>query len=612
MHGFLLSLKSNASAAQRSDASSDHRSVELGSGTTLEYSPRQDVTVSQDGDGTALVLHGYVGGGRAFEPCTDSQRNCELLHRLVRDHRDSNTLPDLVDSLHGSFSLVFVSNQGKRATVITDRLGSRSVYVFRTSSEVHLGSNAVTVAREGSSAAIDLGGLASFLLYGTQVDPKHTYFDGVVNQPEGTIATYSLLESETQKPWYQFNYHPERGRSLSEWAVECARAVERAAARIAKVSPRPLVFFSGGVDSRLCAAAFGAAGAWPVLLTLADANNLETWVAKLGAKTLGLSHDIFYRDSEYYLRTLSRAGETANGSHLWTHGHFSEAFSHWLSDRRVDAAVLGDLGEAFSKLCFTTPDDTSYFDPDAFLEHFDEFPLENYRPSGREGTLALMTRDARDVAVPSLRNRIAARYATLWDAVTDPLARGDLFFRWQRVSCHATFQMFFDVRSAGPERNIMFDREVHGLLERIPASLRSGKRLGARIIRQLHLPVSLVPDANSMLPLAAPAAAHKFMKTARPYFGKVKRRLVSDTYHTTASWPHLPLLMQRDDAWRRRIEELLFQSPLADATFLDQAAVAATWRAFLAGALDRHNDIERLLGLAMTLRALRDPRRAGG
>jgi hypothetical protein len=198
----------------------------------------------------------------------------------------------------------------------------------------------------------------------------------------------------------------------------------------------------------------------------------------------------------------------------------------------------------------------------------------------------------------ALESDVRARYACTAEVSQDPRIVADHFFRWQAAPCIATFQMFLDLRSAGPERNLMFDRGLHELLEILPAGVRCEKRLGANLVRRLHPASARLPDANSLLPLALPSAAHRFAKTLRPKLGRLRRRLMSDTHRTTASWPHLPLLLQRDAFWRERVESMLFDEAALPPDTFDRAAIETCWNRFSEGDLSRHGELEGLIGLA--------------
>ena len=312
-----------------------------------------------------------------------------------------------------------------------------------------------------------------------------------------------------------------------------------------------------------------------------------------------MATEVVLRDNEWYLRGISQAMFNSDSVYSWIHSHFREAYTTLQATHKVDAAILGDFCEAFSKLFVTVPAQRKQcWKTDDFLAEFDNLPLPNYRPANRAATLALFKEDVRSTAIESMQKDIAKRYTDAATVATDPLIVGDYFFRWQRVSCLATFQMFNDVRGAGPERNLMFDKDLHQLLEIMPAKIRAQSNLGSRIVNKIRPKAAWIPNANTLLPLPFPQAAHALSKAMRPKLGKLRRLLFSDTYRTTASWPHLPMLYAGHPAWKKHIEERVFDKRLLQGELFDHKAIEKCWCDFCSGDLSRHADIERLLGLA--------------
>jgi hypothetical protein len=305
------------------------------------------------------------------------------------------------------------------------------------------------------------------------------------------------------------------------------------------------------------------------------------------------------RDDEWYLRGVPQAMFNSHGMFSWPHAHFGEAYTSLQASHNVDAAILGDFCEAFSKLCFTVPVQRKHlWTIKEFLADFDRLPLPNYRPLNREATLELLRKEVREEATVSVERDISERYSEASTVSTDPLIVGDYFFRWQNASCIATFQMFNDVRNSGPERNLMFDKELHQILEIMPSAIRNKTNFGSRIIYNLCPASAWIPNANSLMPLPFPPPIHSFAKAIRPKMGKLRRLLFSNSYRTTASWPHLPLLYANQPQWKKYIEERLFDRSLLPKDFFDHKAIAACWKDFSGGNISRHTDVERLIGLS--------------
>lgn len=519
----------------------------------------------------------------------------------IDDSPSSQTINTIASTLYGSFSLIYVSLKEQTAWSCTDRLSSRPLWHQKDENTSRLSSHAIAIARQTNEKSFSPSGLASYLLYATQVEPTHSLFPGISCQQEGTTIQYDLNHRQTtnKTQWYQFNHTPDLNRSTSSWIQLTADCFVSAAERLLKTTSNPLLFLSGGVDSRLAGAALIAAGGSPLFCTLGDSLNLEIKVAKSVARTLHCPQEIILRDDEWYLRTISRAMFSSNGTFSWNHSHFSTAYASLQDTHKVDTAILGDFCEAFSKICFSMPANRKVlWQENEFLSEFDELSLPNYRPGNRIRTLSLLKKDFREHADEALKESILTRFNRVSAVTNDPLIAGDYFFRWQTTSCIPTFQMFNDVRSVGPERNLMFDKELHQLLEIMPSSIRSTKNLGARIVHKLCPQAAWVPNANSLIPLHFPLPIHSFSKSIRPQLGKIRRKFFSNSYKTTASWPHLPLLYAGHPSWKKQIEERLFDNSLLPQEIFDPTAIEVCWKSFCEGDLTLHSDVERLFGLA--------------
>jgi hypothetical protein len=155
--------------------------------------------------------------------------------------------------------------------------------------------------------------------------------------------------------------------------------------------------------------------------------------------------------------------------------------------------------------------------------------------------------------------------------------------------------MFFDMRGAAAERNLMLDKDVLDLLEIAPASLRNGANFGALLIRRLHPAASRVPNSNSLLPLCWPPAAHALSKKCRPLLGKMRRLIAGDTYRTTTAWQKKAPLYATDPVWRNYFDKILSNDDLFPADLFDRGRVRQSWHAFLNGDHGIAPDIEKLV-----------------
>ena len=608
MNGFLLNINSR-------DESQIHRKISIPDypddsvfqlaidkciSLYLWGNPPGDIHYSNNVNHSLLILNGYVAEGHFKEDFRTQQHAADLL----REHLDSNHSIEycktIADQIYGSFSIIYINIKENTVYCISDRIASRPTWVKIDKDSLIIATNAILIAQVSNTSDYDMGSLGALFLYGGPVEPTKSIYSGIESLEPGTILSIGSNGISKRNYWYQYKHKPENKMSRNEWVDLVAQRLRKSATRILNSVNNPMIFFSGGVDSRLTAAAMRAVGGKPILVTLGDDVNLEVRVAKKAATALDCEHRIILRDPHWYLRSLSKTVFETGGSFVWTHGHFSSAYGNFRSEHDVDAAMLGDFCEAFSKLCFTVGNQrNSVWTSQEFLQLFDSLPLPLYRPQNREFTMKLFKPKVQRQINECLQNDILSRYNRICCVSEDFRIVGDSFFRWHSAATIPTFFMFLDVRSAGPERSIMFDKDVHSLLEILPGKMRDGYNLGASIIKKLWPKAAYVVNSNSLVPVIWPNKLNVTAKAIKPYLGKLRRLIFDNSYKTTASFPEKSLLYLHDCEWRAFMEGILNNPALFDNDIFDHNAIKECWSIFCKGNLSVANDLEKLIEMGL-------------
>jgi len=566
-----------------------------------------DIWFAEQADRAFLVLSGYiveVESGPEFKSQEEAARY--LLSQFMASKADSE-LEYLLNRVYGSFGIVFRDQVQDITICVTDRVSSRPLWRSWQQTGWVISSHVTTISLSVPSPSFDNSGLGAFLLYGGPIEPTRSIYKGIYGTPSGSIVRHDSKGEHDVFCWYRFRHCEDTDLSVSEWSRLVADRLVHAADRVARHSRRPAVFFSGGTDSRLAASAFKSSGINPILVTLCDGKNLEVQISQMASKALGLDQTMVIRDRHWYLRGLPNAIYETGGNYVWTHGHFSSAAVKVQKDHGADVFLLGDLCEAFSKLfCSLERPVIDFWNADVFAEEFDRIRLHLYRPNDREKTLLLFNARARNEIKDLLRSEIEQRFEGIRSLAHDPLIVGDLCFRWESVNSLPTFFMFLNLRSVAAERNLMFDRDVHQLLENLPSDMRDGNNLGARVINHLQPKAAWVINSNSLLPMIWPQDVHKMSKRIKPILGSMRRFLIGNTYRTTGSWPEHSKLYASDPQWRQYFERIFAEEDLFDPQIFDIDAIRGCWKSLTTGNASRANDIEKLVQLALSTKLLRN------
>jgi hypothetical protein len=583
-----------------------HKRLLSGNETLLTWGRTEgDIHCAVRGKESFLVLSGYLLEIQARSEFSSQTEAAEALLRMLDGASSNAAIAQLLKRLYGSFGIFYRNTVRDETICISDRVASRPLWRKWNDPGWIVSSHPMAIAMSGWTPSFDPAVLGAFLLYGGSIEPTHSLFADVKAVPPGTIMRLNRKGSVEEHRWYQFRHQPDHQRSVGNWVDLAVERLVRAASRLVRGSRKPTIFFSGGVDSRLTAAALKAAGGDPLLVTLGDGRNLEVRVASMAAKALGLRHKVVLRDKHWYFRALPRAVYETGASYEFTHGHFSAAARRVSEECGSDTFLLGDLCEAFSKLlCSVNGVGGRLWTPEEFVGAFDTLRLPLYRPADRAGTLALLHAHVRRDVEEATRRQILERYQQVSAVSTDPLIVGDYFLRWESAPTVPTFYMFLDLRATAAERNIMFDPDVYELLQWLPSSLRHSKNFGARLIHRLQPLAAWMPNSNTLLPLCLPPAAHRLSGRVRPLLGKLRRKLISDSHRTTTSWQKHAVLYVTDPTWRKSFESVLADGDLFDCGLFDMDAIRHCWQAFVDGEPRRAADVEKLVQLGLTKRLL--------
>ena len=258
-----------------------------------------DVNLSRNGDRSFLLLFGHISEVYQGPAMTNPPRAASFLRECLEGDASGSAVQRLLNRLHGSFSILFRDFSQGLFLCMTDRMASRPIWKVRAKEGWMISSHATAIACT-TGAAIDPGGLGALLLYGGPVAPGQSLYGGIEAVLPGRILDLTEAAAPTESTWFQFRHQPDESLALAEWVEIAAQRLVRSASRIVAECARPVVFFSGGVDSRLTAAALKAAGGNPLLVTLGETRNLEVQISERAARAMALQHIVILRDKHWY------------------------------------------------------------------------------------------------------------------------------------------------------------------------------------------------------------------------------------------------------------------------------------------------------------------------
>lgn len=559
-----------------------------------------DVTVVDDAQILTLVCGVITDMGRFGPVDADPTKAASTVASLWRKHSKQ-----VLDELNGSFSLAIVDQDKGRAELCTDRFASRSIWSGCDGERWVIGNVPSAVAASfQSTPQHDLVGMWSMLTAGRPVG-EHGIHRGIKSLMAGRYAELRPNGHKSVSHWFSRKYEPDTQASTSVLGKRLAEKLRESANRYKRVCGEPHLFLSGGMDSRLVAAAFGEK---LKCLTLCTNSNMESKIASAVSHRLGLDHETCIRSPYWYLDTMEANSLICGGNYLVGHCHFTIPTLRALQTNPNAEFFLGDMMENLGKHYFSAENDLPRELSESTLPEF----LSQNSPAMLkfpERAGIYLRHELRDEAEQSYRRALYKVYESFEHTSSHVADRLDCLLRWGGVSATYSFSMLVNFWPIAKERNIYFDTGVDDASLQISAKVRSSQVLHALILKNLSRKLAWIPDANSFLPPGMPLSAKRLASKARPMLGRARRAMRKSSsstpnLNTSGSWLLTHELYRKDEKYRTKIAQVMESHQCFPPETFDNEAILRTWSAYLKGDTSRHFEVEGLLSIGMLNRLL--------
>lgn len=476
-------------------------------------------------DNIHLILDGFISDyGRYGEAYADRSKNAKKLIELFISGKD------FVQDLNGSFCIIIYDTMSKKFNLFNDRTSTRPIWYHRESGHFYASNfpSAIAVLRKETPKISEIG-LWSLLATG-----RHTgetgLFEGIYNLPSGSNLRISDEGEFKKTKWFSLSYSPDYKLTTKQWGKRIAEELRVSAQRILKHYKDINLFLSGGMDSRVAAAAFGDK---INSITLTTRKNMNSKVSGKVAKASGISHTTIYRDDYWYLNSFPSSALIGAGNYKISHAHFSPLFGRG-NKYFNQTFTLGDLLENFNKHYYRAS--VELMNAESLVKNlniFYSYSVKDYRKL--EGLF---------------QGNYGERIRTAWEEYAIEEAKkvekvsefkedfADAFFRWQNNTMCPTYLMHENIRPYANLVNLMFDNDLLTTLFSIPHEIKSSGKLHNEILRNLNPKLLWIPNSNFWLPPIAPAFLNNYAKKIRPHIGKLRRSLVSKYQPKPKSQPY--------------------------------------------------------------------------
>jgi hypothetical protein len=497
----------------------------------------------------------------------------------------------VASGLEGFFALVFGDDH--EATIVTEPIGSRHVYVRDGDGVTAAGTSALVLAALDDTA-LDPIGCQEFLATGVMYEDRTPYAAVRALPPASVVALDAGRWRVSARSWSIRRLQPET-LDAGEAVEAFGSAMLAVGRRLARAFARPVADLTAGWDSRiLCAFLRGSAVSFETTVTGTD-DEPDVVLSTRIAERLGLRHLVIPAgaapDFDEILRSLTLTDGLCNAL-----GYARVYRVHRELAQRFDASLNGSFGEVargyWWELLGPAPAASAPLD----AEH-----IARRRYAAGAPTLALWPTAERIEPVP--------HFAGVLRRLDGELADAPLSFRLDRAYLRMRMRCWQGRIASSTDRlwpclsPLIFRSALEPLL-RTKADARLRNRFARRVLARFAPDLARLPleSGGPALPMT-PWNAWRFLPEAFGFAGKVVRKLTGHrTYARTLEETAAPrLALWRDDC----VRDALDPQRMELSAHVDRGALAGLLAATRAPEFEHELVFGNLLALELGLRRLR-------
>lgn len=542
--------------------------------------------VSEDGN------HYLVFSGEIFGKGTRAEVASFLLDTLIAE--DAGALAEI----NGQFCAAFYDKTRHRLSLITDRLCTFPIHIWRSDNCIAFASHIHTligderVPREADPAAI------AQLFTMQRTIGRITPMRSIEALPAASRVDLSP-GSYRETPYWELKWRaPEFTRR--DGPAVLAEALRNAMVR-QSVGDDVGVMLSGGLDSRLVLAAApnGGLTSWT---TASYAENPELEIARNIAELFDSPHHSIIVDPEDTLEYTEPATVAADGMYPSSNGYYA------LASAAAQGCRVALTGHG---LDYTL---RGYYLPAKFISiggsntRYPGLRSIPARPTGRD----VLENLRQGPPNATIRRIVHAPFADEWwagqaramdDVLTPWLTSDDPYNAWDAfllhaVSKHYAFTGMQAIRAFSDLRMPAFDNDVFDVYLQMTPNWRCQGRMTQQALQILSPEGARIPNANTQFRCDLDPRVEIAALLARGVLRRMrvlKRTVLPSAAHSEGSWQNLSALYRGADGFRTRLTEVRNRLDVLSCGALDPDGMAQCIDEQLAGSAKHDKLIRQLL-----------------
>jgi len=546
--------------------------------------------------GQVILLDGLITDMGKFGP---ADVNSKLTSQAILKFWNTEG-EKFIEELNGTFALVIIDYNKAKTISISDRIASRSIWYSATKKTQYFGNFPSAVAAVYDEPLhLDAAALWSLIATSRPVG-NHSIYEELKSLQAGQVGYFHNNNKMDIKNWYELRYQPDNSFKHGQCGEMLADKLKTSAERIIHHSPTSYLFLSGGMDSRVAAAAFGEK---IKTITLTTERNMNSRISEKVAATLNIKHKTVLRDPYWYLDSFEAAALISGGNYNISHAHFIKPVQEIVEEDPEASFLLGDMLENFNKHyfkpIFRTADDIKPEKIPGIFNHLYSFS-HKHRPEVKQ----LFQSELGEKCHQSWSQGMLQLAESVTRVSTDHRDYMDALFRWSNTNFCPTYLMFDCIKPLAKINNLMFNNDLLDVLFKIPAEIKSKDILHNLVLKNLNKRLLYIPNSNFWLPPIFPGWAEKMTQKIRPILGKTRRKFISiykkgPIIKTEGSWHMNHVWYRKDSKYREFISDILFDKRALPDDIFNRNYIKKIWYQFQNGDISRVYEINVLLSFGL-------------
>lgn len=514
---------------------------------------------------------------------------------------DKENINETLSLFNGSFFAAIPKDE--KIILAADRIASQPVWI-NYDDECWVAANHTSVISLLKKNKTEIDEISLFSFFATARHfGKYGLFRNFINLNGGEYAVLTFSDSCYEiKKWFSFKYEPANKKNKKDFSLSLGNHLCKSAKRIFNNSKDVFLFLSGGMDSRVAAAALGPEAKG---ITISTVYNMNSRISEKVAQAVGMEHKIIYRDPHWYLNSFKEAAFIAGGNYKIVQAHFIPAVKQLIKEKPAAVFLLGDMLENFNKHYYKNKTDIS-----ASINIPEEInKIFSYSHPDFNRLKKVFKPEFISRVEDGYKRRINKIFSEAESVSANKSDQLDYFFRWQNAGMCPTYLMLECIVPYAGSDNLMFSNEMIDLLQKVPVEIKAKGYLHNSVLKILKRKLLFIANSNFWLPPITPVIITKLAKYIRPYIGKFRRRKMNRTdkvvFKNEGSWDLLYERYRKDEAYKLLIQENLTGESLLPEGIFDNAYIGRIFNDFMNGELKYQYEIDSILSLNLLLKSIK-------